>query len=131
MWMEQTFVSKLFWWIAKALQNIASATHFTYNEINIIVYYLVIPLTWCIMLDFIIHMPLFTPLWLLFWVIIAIIHRNDFSRWCDKLFVLSQRFILFFGEYVKYSVIICVIIPIIIYGILIWIIVQYIALLMQ
>lgn len=117
--MEQTFVSKIFWCVAKTLQNIANTIHLTYNEINIIVYYMIIPLTWCVMLDIITHTLLLTPLFTLGWIISLSLKRKNFKEWCDKVFIKSQQFIRFFGEYVKFSVIICVIIPIIIYGILI------------
>lgn len=58
-------------------------------------------------------------------MIIFLTHKKDFSQWCDKAFVLSQKFICLFGDYVQYSVIICVVIPIIIYlGLIIAIIYQ-------
>ena len=115
--MEQTFVSKLFWWVAKSLQSIARILHLSYNEINIIVYYLLIPLSWCIMLDCLIGMPITTLLLVAVWAVIFL-KVKSFSEWCDKGFKLSQRFICFFGEYVKYSVIICVFIPVLIYVVL-------------
>ena len=116
--MEQTFVSKLFWWVAKSLQSIARILHLSYNEINIIVYYLLIPLSWCIMLDCLIGMPITTLLLVAVWAVIFL-KVKSFSEWCDKGFKLSQRFICFSGEYVKYSVIICVFIPVLIYAVLI------------
>ena len=116
--MEQTFVSKLFWWVAKSLQSIARILHLSYNEINIIVYYLLIPLSWCIMLDCLIGMPITTLLLVAVWAVIFL-KVKSFSEWCDKGFKLSQRFICFFGEYVGYSVIICVFIPVLIYAVLI------------
>lgn len=116
--MEQTFVSKLFWWVAKSLQSIARILHLSYNEINIIVYYLLIPLSWCIMLDCLIGMPITTLLLVAVWAVIFL-KVKSFSEWCDKGFKLSQRFICLFGEYVKYSVIICVFIPVLIYAVLI------------
>ena len=116
--MEQTFVSKLFWWVAKSLQSIARILHLSYNEINIIVYYLLIPLSWCIMLDCLIGMPITTLLLVAVWAVIFL-KVKSFSEWCDKGFKLSQRFICFFGEYVEYSVIICVFIPVLIYAVLI------------
>ena len=48
--------------VAASLRLMAKALHMTYNEINIIVYYLIIPLSWCIMLDYIIGLPITTPL---------------------------------------------------------------------
>ena len=116
--MEQTFVSKLFWWVAKSLQSIARILHLSYNEINIIVYYLLIPLSWCIMLDCLIGMPITTLLLVAVWAVIFL-KVKSFSEWCDKGFKLSQMFICLFGEYVKYSVIICVFIPVLIYAVLI------------
>ena len=116
--MEQTFVSKLFWWVAKSLQSLARILHLSYNEINIIVYYLLIPLSWCIMLDCLIGMPITTLLLIAVWAVIFL-KVKSFSSWCDKGFKLSQRFICLFGEYVEYSVIICVFIPVLIYAVLI------------
>lgn len=120
--MEQTFVSKIFWWVAKALQAIAKFFHLTYNEINIIVYYFVIPLTWCIMIDMIIRLFLLTSLWIILWIYIIWSKHKYFSKWCDMAFQLSVEFLLKFQkigwDYWKASVIICVVIPIIIYTIL-------------
>ena len=116
--MERNYVSKTFDAVAETLLGIARRTGLTYNEVNILVYYLLIPLTWTIMLDFILRKPITTPLLLLAWMGIFIATRGRFRQWCDKAFVLSQQFIRFFGEYVKYSVVICVIVPIIIYFIL-------------
>ena len=116
--MERNYVSKTFDAVAETLLGIARRTGLTYNEVNILVYYLLIPLTWTIMLDFILRKPITTPLLLLAWMGIFIATRGRFRQWCDKAFVLSQQFIRLFGEYVKYSVVICVIVPIIIYFIL-------------
>ena len=120
--MEQTFVSKIFLLIARLLQNIVNVTNLTYNEINIIVYYFVIPLSWCIMLDCITKLPVITLLFITIWIIIFL-KVKSFSQWCNKGFELSQKFICFFGEYVKSSVIICVLIPLLIYIILIYLLI--------
>jgi len=45
------FVSTIFRKVADALYDGASAVGITYNEINILVYYLLIPLIWTIMFD--------------------------------------------------------------------------------
>jgi hypothetical protein len=42
-------IGSIFSFVAKALTKIAKVTHLTYNEINIIVYYLIIPMSWCVM----------------------------------------------------------------------------------
>ena len=122
--MEQIFVSKIFWWVAKALQKIAKVTHLTYNEINIIVYYFVIPLTWCIIIDYLYKLPILTILWIILWSYIIITKRKIFSQWCDTIFKLSVKFLLKFQkigwDYWTASVIICVIVPIIVYMIILF-----------
>lgn len=122
--MEQIFVSKIFWWVAKTLQKIAKAIHLTYNEINIIVYYFVIPLTWCIMIDYLYKLPILTTLWIILWSYIIITKHKIFSQWCDIIFKLSVKFLLKFQkigwDYWTASVIICVVVPIIIYMVLLF-----------
>lgn len=113
-------MNRIFTWVATTLLSIAKATHLTYNQINVIVYYLIIPLTWCIMFDMIIKLPISTPLFLLLWIIIYVRVRQHFSEWCDRIFVLSQKFICLFGEYVRCSVLICVLLPVFIYLILLF-----------
>ena len=114
--------------VAAGLNLIAKALHMTYNEINIIVYYLIIPLSWCIMLDYIIGLPITTPIWILLWIYIFWSKRKIFKEWCDAAFKLSVDFLLKFQRvgwnYWKASVIICVVIPIIIYVVLILLIVR-------
>ena len=116
-------MNKCFRKVANFLLYLAKKTKLTYNEVNVIIYYFIIPLTWCMMIDYIIHIPLFTLLWIVLWIIIYKLVKPSFREWCDMIFKLSQRFICFFGEYVKYSVIICVILPILIYFLLVLIIV--------
>lgn len=109
--------------VAAGLNLIAKALHMTYNEINIIVYYLIIPLSWCIMLDYIIGLPITTPIWILLWIYIIWSKRKFFKDWCDAAFKLSVDFLLKFKRigwnYWKASVIICVVVPLIIYAVLI------------
>ena len=109
--------------VAEGLNLIAKALHMTYNEINIIVYYLIIPLSWCIMLDYIIGLPITTPIWILLWIYIIWSKRKFFKDWCDAAFKLSVDFLLKFKRigwnYWKASVIICVVVPLIIYAVLI------------
>ena len=109
--------------VAASLRLMAKALHMTYNEINIIVYYLIIPLSWCIMLDYIMGLPITTPIWILLWIYIIWSKRKFFKDWCDAAFKLSVDFLLKFKRigwnYWKASVIICVVVPLIIYAVLI------------
>ena len=114
--------------VTLALKVMAKALHMTYNEINIIVYYLIIPLSWCIMLDYIIGLPITTPLWILLWVYIFWSKRKFFKEWCDVAFKLSVDFLLKFQRigwnYWVASVIIGVVVPIIVYAALILLIIS-------
>ena len=114
--------------VAAGLNLIAKALHMTYNEINIIVYYLIIPLSWFIMLDYIIGLPITTPIWILLWIYIFWSKRKFFRKWCDVAFQLSVDFLLKFQRigwnYWKASVIICVVVPLIVYAVLIILIVN-------
>ena len=114
--------------VAASLRLMAKALHMTYNEINIIVYYLIIPLSWCIMLDYIIGLPITTPLWILLWVYIFWSKRKFFKEWCDVAFKLSVDFLLKFQRigwnYWVASVIIGVVVPIIVYAALILLIIS-------
>ena len=56
----QIVMKKCFQIVANFLLWIARKTNLTYNEVNIIAYYGLIPLSWCVMLDYIIHKPVFT-----------------------------------------------------------------------
>lgn len=119
-------MNRIFWITANLLNQIAKWTGMTYNEINIIVYYLIIPLTWTVMLDLIIGFPIFTPLLILAWAYIFVKTgtKKVFGMWCDWAFKDSVDFLLWFKRigwnYIVASVIICAIVPIIIYGLLIW-----------
>ena len=115
-------INAVFNYVARKLLKIADSMHLTYNEINIIVYYSIIPMTWCIMLYVIIKTPVFTPIWVALCLIVYLVKRKEFSSWCDRFFMKSVDFLESFHpigwNYTKASVIICVIVPIAIYIIL-------------
>ena len=116
-------VMGIFGAVALGLNILAKLTGMTYREINIIVYYLIIPLSWCIMLDYIIGLPITTPIWILLWVYIFWSKRKFFRQWCDVAFQLSVDFLLKFQRigwnYWVASVIIGVVVPLIFYVVLI------------
>ena len=91
----------------------------TYNEVNIIVYYLVIPLSWMVMVDYITKMPFLTPMFILAWVIFLWKDKMKFRNRCDLAFDKSVDFLLWFKKigwnYIVSSVIICVVVPILVY----------------
>ena len=112
-------VTTIFRKVADALIYGSSAMGITYNEINIIVYYLLIPLTWTVMLDFCIGTPVTTYALLFIWIGIKIGTWGRFREWSDWAFMRSVDFLYCFnrwgGNYVLNSVIVCVLVPILIY----------------
>lgn len=116
----KSIVQTVFRKVAGALCGLASVFGFTYNEINIIVYYLLIPVTWTIMLDIFFCDPITTCALVFIWIGILIGTRGRFREWSDWAFRRSVAFLNFFnswgGNYILNSVIICVILPILIYA---------------
>lgn len=100
---------------ALILQILAKFTRLTYREVNIIVYYFLIPLSWLILLELTYASIIYTILW----TILIYSKRNFFSKWCDCMFDISVIFLLKFEKigwnYWESSVIIGVIIPTFIY----------------
>ncbi len=116
-------MNQIFGFVAYSLNAIAKWLHMTYNEINIIVYYLLIPLSWAIMGDCLIGLPVLSGAVMCIWLGIGIATRHTFRMWCDWAFEDSVKFLKWFHRigwnYITASVIICVAIPLIIYTILI------------
>jgi hypothetical protein len=98
---------------------VAKLTGATYNEVNIIVYYLLIPLSWTVMVDYITMLPFLTPMYIIVWVIFLWKDQMKFRDRCDWAFDRSVEFLLWFKKigwnYVVGSVIICVVVPVLIY----------------
>ena len=113
--------------VADILHYIAKKTKLTYNEINIIVYYFIIPFTWFILLDYIFKFHYLKALFIVFTLVFFICCKN-FSRFSDWLFEKSVIFLNSFNRlgsnYVSSSVWICVSLPIIIYIILLYLILK-------
>lgn len=113
--------------VAGAELLIAKLTGTTYNEVNIVVYYLLIPLSWTVMIDYLMKLPILTPLFILAWIIFLWKDPMKFRDRCDWAFKKSVDFLLWFKRigwnYVVSSVIICVVIPILVYCLLIYLVV--------
>lgn len=113
--------------VANALLFIGRKTGLTYNEVNILVYYLLIPLSWTVMFDYWLGLPIASAVLLFVWLGIFIATRHIFKEWCDCVFQDSVNFLNYFnrwgGNYVLNSIIICVLLPLIIYGLLIWLLI--------
>ena len=112
-------VFRLFYQVANGLNLIARHTGLAYNEINVLAYYLFMPLTWAVLLDIGLKLPLATPILIIAWLSIWITKKKHFESWCDKVFDKSVQFLLFFKRigwvYELSSVIICVVLPLLMY----------------
>ena len=99
----------------------------TYNEINIIVYFFLIPFSWFILIDIIYGFHYFK---LTFTVICLVFYFScrDFESFSNRLFDKSVSFLNYFNNYgsnyVASSVWICVFLPIMIYGLLVYLIIK-------
>ena len=98
----------------KVLLFIGKVFHLSYNAVNIIIWYMIFPMFWMAILDYKFHRILFVPIWLLLGLGLGYVQRKKINRFCDLLFRLSQEFILSFGNSYLWSVIICLLIPLLI-----------------
>ena len=98
---------------------IAKVTGLTYNEVNIIIYYLLIPLSWAVMIDFITMLPLLSPMYIVGWIVFLWKDPMRFRDRCDWAFGKSVDFLLWFKKigwnYIVSSVIICVVVHALVY----------------
>ena len=110
-------IKTIFVKVANALLLLAKKFHTTYNAVNIVVYYCLVPLFWAAILDYKLGIFAFSLAVLSFWTGIFIFDRH-FVKDCDYWFEKSVSFLEWFEKigrnYKLSSVIICVVIPIII-----------------
>jgi hypothetical protein len=117
----------IFNFVANGLLFVGKKTRLSYNEINIIVYYFAIPFSWLCLLDIIFNMHHLKIAFVIFTIGFIVGCRN-FKEYSDWLFEKSVSFLNYFNKYgsnyIASSVWICVSLPIIIYGILIFLIIK-------
>ena len=127
-WAVMIIMIPIFGFVAGIEHVIAKLTGLTYNQVNIIVYYLLIPLSWTIMIDYITSLPFLTPMYLIAWIIFLWKDPMKFKDRCDWAFDKSVEFLLYFKKigwnYIVSSVIICVAVPMLIYVELIYAIIK-------
>jgi hypothetical protein len=113
---------------ATALEYLARLFNLTYNQVNIIVYYLLIPMSWLILIGIIINSHIGLVMYSTF-LLGVFVGCGNFKKYCDKLFDSSARFLNSFGKvgsnYVNSSVIICVVLPVLIYITLIFLVINH------
>ena len=107
--------------VVYVLKLIAKKTSLSYNEINIIVYYFIIPFSWLCLLDIIFHFHYLKIAYLIF-ILGFLVGCGNFKEYSNWLFFKSVKFLNYFNRfgsnYVASSVWICIAVPVLIYSIL-------------
>ena len=110
-------MNKIFIIVRDALLILSSIFRLSYNAVNVIVYYIIIPMIYLMIIDMIIGGYYFTISYVLILLGAAIIIK-DYNVFFDWLFEKSAQFLRSFSvigwNYYVASVIICVFIPIIV-----------------
>ncbi len=109
--------------VYRFLVFISELTHLTYQEINIIVYYIIAPFVYLFLLDKIFRFHYLKISFGIF-VILFLAFIPDFAKFSHEAFLCSQHFLQSFGfiglNYVGASVIICVVFPFVVFVLLFW-----------
>ena len=107
--------------VADSLQWLSSVTGFSYNEINIIAYFIILPFIYVALVDRILRKHFLKITFVIFWVALVSL-TADFSAFSDALFEHSVDFLLFFErfglDYISASVVICVVLPALVFAVL-------------
>ena len=69
--------------VQQSLEWVAKKTHRTYNEVNIILYYFLIPFTWAIMIDYIFSLALIFSISYSLLSIIVVVSCKNFTKFCS------------------------------------------------
>jgi hypothetical protein len=104
--------------VSSLLKWIAEVTGFTYNEVNIIAYYIILPFAYIILADRIFQKHMLKILYVV-GVSVFLFLITDFTRFSDWLFQKSVDFLLSFQflgwNYIVASVLICVVFPAVVF----------------
>ena len=110
-------MNKIFIIIRDLLVTISQLTGRSYTEINIIVYYYLIPIFYLSIIDYKIETHILKIIFLIL-VLLSMLLIKNFKLFSDSLFYKSVKFLEWFKvigwNYIVSSVIICVFIPIIV-----------------
>ncbi len=120
--------NKVFNFVANSLSFIGRSTRLSYNQVNIVVYYFIIPFSWLCLLDVFFNFH-YLKITVSIFTIGFIVGCRNFNSYSDWLFYKSLIFLNYFNKYgssyVKSSVLICVFLPIIVYAILLLMILNW------
>lgn len=113
-------MERVFQFVYLLLVQGAHRTGLTYHEINIVVYYMVVPMLYLALLDWIMKRHLLKIGYAC--VILLTVLAVDFDKFSTWLFDLSVRFLLMFQvvgwNYTVASVVVCVVVPLAVFVVL-------------
>lgn len=113
--------------VSSALYWIGEKIGLSYNEVNIIFYFIIIPMIYMILMDILINEHYFKIGFTII-VTITLLITDSFKILSDQLFEGSVRFLEWFKilgwNYIVASVIICVVVPAIVFVILLFLVIR-------
>jgi hypothetical protein len=108
-------IDAIFQAVAKGLYYSGTLINLGYNEMNILVYFVIIPLIWAYMIDKIFRFH-YVKLTIMLVILFCVVTINNLSAFCDDLFYACVIFLNLFRpigiDYVAASVFFCVVLPI-------------------
>jgi hypothetical protein len=108
-------IDAIFRAVAKGLYYSGTLINLGYNEMNILVYFVIIPLIWAYMIDKIFRFH-YVKLTIMLVILFCVVTINNLSAFCDDLFYACVIFLNLFRpigiDYVAASVFFCVVLPI-------------------
>ncbi len=124
---NETVIERIFQWEVIQLLKLAGMFKLSYHEINIILYFFVVPFTWFLMLDALFQFH-YLKLSFAFLCIGFFTGCSDFKPFATSFYRKSVQFLLYFNRfgsnYIASSVLICLVVPICIYALLIYFLVR-------
>lgn len=107
----------IFQMVASGLYRLAGILRLTYQEVNVIVYFIAVPLFYASLMDILVGVHYFTVV-VAGLVAILVIPTNRFRKRAEALFGYSVSLLQSFHwlglDYVQASVVVCVVMPIIV-----------------
>jgi hypothetical protein len=101
--------------VAKGLYYSGTLINLSYNEMNILVYFVIIPLIWAYIIDKMFRFH-YVKLSLMLVILFCWVTFNNLSAFCDDLFYACVIFLNLFRpigiDYVAASVLFCLVLPI-------------------
>jgi hypothetical protein len=112
-----TLTANIFRFVEKSLRQLSGRLNLTYETVNVLTYYIALPLVYAVLGDAIMQFHVFKLVWVCTTLLI-LLPVNRLRKKSEIIFRGSVIFLESFGsvglDYVQASVLICVIVPIVV-----------------